>query len=41
MGLYLKDVKERALDTTYHGGIAYNPQQLIADAPQHEPDGLD
>ena len=37
----LKDVKElRTLETTYRGGIAYNPQQLIADAPQHEPDGL-
>ena len=38
----LKDVKElRTLETTYRGGIAYNPKQLIADAPQHEPDGLD
>ncbi len=38
----LIDVKElRNLETTYGGGIAYNPQQLITNAPQHEPDGLD
>ena len=41
-GDLLKNVKElRTLETTYRGGIAYNPQRLIADAPQHEPDGLD
>ncbi|MEZ0122561.1 MAG: hypothetical protein AB9Q22_14165 [Candidatus Reddybacter sp.] len=30
----LKDVSElRTLETTYRGGIAYNPQQIIANAP--------
>ncbi|MBL4782374.1 MAG: hypothetical protein JKX92_09045 [Porticoccaceae bacterium] len=38
----LRDVKELPnLETTYLGGIAYNHQQLIANATQHEPDGLD
>ena len=37
----LKDVTQlRTLETTYRGGIAYDPQALIAAAPQHKPDGL-
>ncbi len=37
----LNNVRElRTLETTYRGGIAYDPQALIAAAPQHQPEGL-
>lgn len=37
----LKDVRAlRTLETTYRGGVAYDPQALMAAAPQHQPDGL-
>lgn len=37
----LNNVKElRTLETTYRGGVAYDPKALIAAAPQHQPDGL-
>lgn len=37
----LNNVRElRTLETTYRGGIAYDPKALIAAAPQHQPEGL-
>ncbi|MGB5146127.1 MAG: amidohydrolase family protein, partial [Porticoccaceae bacterium] len=37
----LRDVRElRSLETTYRGGIAHDPQELIRNAPQHQPAGL-
>ncbi len=37
----LRDVRElRSLETTYRGGVAYDPRELIRNAPQHQPAGL-
>lgn len=37
----LRDVRElRTLETTYRGGVAHDPQQLIRNAPQHQPAGM-
>ncbi len=37
----LKNVRDlRTLETTYRGGIAYDPQTLIDQVPQHQPEGL-
>jgi imidazolonepropionase-like amidohydrolase len=37
----LRDVRElRTLETTYRGGVAHDPRELIRNAPQHQPAGL-